>query len=358
MPLDHAGKLPTGHRPNEGVERVLVLELWNIGDVILAMPILAQLRRLFPRAKTTLVAQPFASDVLAGTGLVDDVMGVSLTWGSSGSWAPKNALALWKVGRRLRARRFDLGLSARSHLRERILLRLSGADRRVGYAGGKADSLLTDALPAKASGTHKVDQWLGLLTPFGEASTTQLPSLHVDDVERSWAAGYLASHGFSGGGVLIGVHPGASLAEKRWPLDGFREVAAAMAAQSGVQVVAFAEPSGYGAELFLIPGVIPARVSLRELIALTARCDLLVCNDSGPMHIASALGVPTVAMFGAGIDEMFRPQGENHQILSPPAGEIDLHVGPGGIRMPAGIRSSQVLDAINRALNLLSHERR
>jgi heptosyltransferase-2 len=222
----------------------------------------------------------------------------------------------------------------------------------VGFALGAQDAALTDAITTSESRRHKVDDWMRLLEPFGGAVTVQMPRLYVDESERHWASGHLTSRGVAKEDLLVGIHPGAGLLEKRWPLDRFREVAAATAGRPGVRVLVFAEPSGYGSELFEIPGVLQAQVGLRELMALIERCNLLVCNDSGPMHIAGALGVPTVAMFGPGIEQWFAPLGEGHEILRPEQDEpqADVPVRGQRVREPRMIKSSQVLEAVGRAV--------
>lgn len=341
---------------SEEVGRILVLELWNIGDVILTMPFLAQLRGLFPRAKISLVARPFAPELLRGTGLVDELIIADLTWGSdSHIGLGRKAIDLWRLSRKLRGREFDVAFSSRLHVGEHFLIALSGAKRKVGFALGERDRALTDAITPNEAPQQKVDEWMRLLGPFGGAVTVLLPRLHVDESERQWAKGYLTSRGIGGEDLLVGIHPGASVAEKRWPLERFREVAAATAGQPGVRVLAFAEPGGYGSELFTIPQVVGAQGTLRELIALVERCGLLVCNDSGPMHIAGALGVPTIAMFGEGIDQWFSPLGHGHEALRPNEEEQRADPAPVGavIRAPRGIRSSRVVDAVGRALQRL-----
>src|SRR6266536_3623484 len=124
-----------GQSSNERVASILVLELWNIGDVILVMPFLAQLRSLFPRAKITLVSRPFAVDLLAGTGLVDEHIAAELTWTHGGmlSRVPHTAVTLWRLFKKLRRRKFDLAFSSRLHVREHFLLSISNATRRVGF---------------------------------------------------------------------------------------------------------------------------------------------------------------------------------------------------------------------------------
>ena len=345
---------------NESVRSIVVLELWNIGDVILAMPFLAQLRGLFPRAKITLVSRPFASELLAGTGLVDEFVATDFAWVPAAHLGlPGKAIDLWRLSRKLRRGNFDLAFSARVHVGEHFVLAVTGAKRRVGFALGKRDAALTDPVATGGGRQQRVDDWMRLLEPFGGAITVQVPRLYVNDSERQWANGYLTSRGVAKEDIVVGIHPGAGLVEKRWPLDRFREVAEATAARPGVRVLVFAEPSGYGAELFTVPGIVKAQVGLRELIALIERCSLLICNDSGPMHIAGALGVPTVAMFGAEIEQWFAPLGEGHEMLRPDRDEpeSDAPVRGQRVRAPRQIRSSQVLEATARALILLSHGR-
>jgi ADP-heptose:LPS heptosyltransferase len=342
----------------EQVRRILVVEPKNIGDVVLTIPFLTQLRARFPTAGLTLLAAPHAKAVLHGTGLVDDYIETRLDWTEKSTrynpfaydWAE-----LWRLKREMSARHFDLAFNCCMHIRERVVMGLSGARRRIAYAFGEGDALLTDPIAVDNPQRHKVDDWLGLLDPFGGATTLEAPHLHIDESERAWANGYLSSRGVPTDVPVIGIHPGASLVEKRWPLEGFRQVAIATTAQSGVKVLAFAEPSGYGAELFDIPGVVGAQVTLREMMALIEQSSLLVCNDSGPMHIAGALGVPTVAMFGAGIEQWFAPLGHGHEILRPDHDEkgTDPASSVGAIRAPMGIKSAKVLEAVGRAVHRL-----
>ena len=153
--------------------------------------------------------------------------------------------------------------------------------------------------------------------------------------------------------MLVAIHPGASIHEKRWPIERFAEVARDLVGRQGIKVLAFAEPEGYGDSLGQIEGVIPAKVGLRQMIALLERCSLLICNDSGPMHIAAALGVPTVAVFGSGIDRQFAPLGSHHEsVISDP--QTRPVTEREGTRHPydnvSRVSSAQVLEAAGRAL--------
>jgi len=337
------------------INRILVVELWNIGDVILAMPFLAQLRRLFPKARITMLARPHARTILEGTHLVDEFIEAELGWTESTVWF--NPLAYnWKelrrVRRELHAREFDIAFKGRMHIREHLLLSISGARRRVAFAFGQGDRVLTDAIPIGDPDRHKVADWFELLKPFGGPVAEATPRLKVSESERREATAFLAEHGVASTDRVVGIHPGASIPEKRWPLERFAKVAETIANRSGVRVVAFVEPGGYGDSVADGEEVIPAKLTLRQLVALIDRCDVLVCNDSGPMHIAGALGVPAVAVFGSGIPQWFSPLGEGHHLLTVQKTQEDSEESAESVKPfdVIGVTTSQVLDALDSVL--------
>jgi heptosyltransferase-2 len=337
------------------VRRILVIELWNIGDVVLAIPFLAELRALFPRAKIIMLARPHARTVLTGTNLVDEFIETELGWSESA--VRYNPLAynwreLARVRRELKQRQLDVAFSSRMHVREQVVLALSGARRRIGFALGDAGGVLTDAVALGDPNRHKVADWLELLKPFGVSVARATPRLKVSEAEQAWAKAFLAANRVSTENRLVGIHPGASVPEKRWPLERFAEVAATVARTPTTKVLAFVAPDGYGDQLTHVPGVISARVELRELIALVACCDVLVCNDSGPMHIAGALGVPTVSVFGSGIQRWFSPLGDGHRLLTVDGTTGQSATGADSVTPydVAGIGTSQLLDALSEVL--------
>jgi heptosyltransferase-2 len=338
------------------LKRILVVELWNIGDVVLTIPFLAQLRGIIPDAETTLLARPYAAEILAGTGLVDRFIEADLTWKTEGrSFNPLNYdwAEVLRVVRVLRAQKFDLAFQCRPHVREYMLLALSGARRRVGCARPGWDRALTDAIACGDSSVQKKDAWLRLLDPLGRPTQIEPPRLSVSKDEQRWATEFLRTNAADPSNLLVAIHPGASIPEKRWPLDRFETVARDLRVRPNVDVLAFIEPGGYGSSLARTDGVIPAKVELRQMIALLARCDLLVCNDSGPMHIAGALGVPTVAVFGSGINRQFAPLGDQHELVTagprvgaaPPRGAA-----PGPYDDVSDVPLSKVQEAVERGL--------
>ena len=323
------------------VRRILVVELWNIGDVVLLLPFLTQLRLRFPNASVTLLARPHARVILANTGLVDEFLDDAEP---AENWLSLNPLLggwrdLWRLRRQLRERDFDIAFQCRLHVREHVILAMSGARRRIGYAFGEGDRMLTDALHVDNPHRRKVEDWLRLLSVVGGPVDDSSATLRVAAEERKAAEQFLAGHGVRDTDILIGLHPGASLPEKRWPLERFAAVARELVLRNDVRVIAFADPYGYGSSLGDVEGVVVASTTLRQLIATIDRCALLVCNDSGPMHIAGGLGVRTVAIFGSGVDRWFAPLGEGHELIS---AESESGV--------ENIPVDRVLDAVDRMI--------
>lgn len=349
-----AGNRDRGQLKNEDVKNILVVEPWNIGDIILAIPFLAEVRRKFPAARVTLLARPHAKEVLHGTGLVDSYIETDLGWSEGETRSNPFGyrwLELLRTGAEMRRRRFDLAFKSRMHIREHVLLAVSGAKRRVAFAFGSGDRVLTDPIDINDPDRHKAADWLALLEPFGGAPGLETPKLSLDPEEERWAAEFLTNSGVAADAIVVGLHPGASFAAKRWPLDNFAQVCRALVARH-LAVIAFIDPGGYGEQLKEIPGAIAAKVTLRQMIALIARCRLLVCNDSGPMHIAGALGVPAVAVFSSGIPQLFSPLGSGHHLVTREDRAPVTYAAPdeSGAYDVAGVPITRVTDAIDSAL--------
>jgi len=300
---------PAQRATSRAPERILVSELWHIGDVVIAMPFLSALRKMFPAAKITLLAKAHARDTLANTGLVDDVVSFNFPWtflDEDRRQNPKELLQLPGVIRRLRRAQFDLAFDCSRDGRNHLLLFLTGAARRIGFAFGGGDYLLTDGVPVGSLDRHRTEDWLRLLEPFETDVPRCSPQLAVSDAERRFGEAFLGRAGRAKDKVLIAVHPGGSSRLKRWSLEHFEELAR-IAAAAGCQILWVVDPAGTGSNSNLPAGSIVARPSLRELIALLSQCNLLVSNDGGPMHLAGALGVPTFAVYSWGNPEWWKP---------------------------------------------------
>jgi heptosyltransferase-2 len=315
--------LRENHDGVQPVRKILVLELWHMGDVVLATPALQCLRAMYPEARIVLLAKSHACELLASSDLVDEIVVFDFPWTAmSDKYDPSryDRAAIRSVVKKLRDEHFDLCLDCRMDLRSNVLTRSIGAKRRVGYDFGGGGFLLTDAIDAPAADQHKVEDWIALLGPLkatapGKSPSTPDPLLHVTDAERDEARSLLESYDIGPNDLLIGVHPGGSHDAKRWSVDNFAEVARALAERHDAKIVVFVDPEGTGSNMQLGQNAAFVRTSIREMMALLTHCDMLLCNDSGPMHVAAALGVPVVAVFRTGDPKAYGPRGLNHAVV-------------------------------------------
>jgi heptosyltransferase-2 len=300
--------------PRPGAPRsFLVVEPWGIGDVVLSTALLRALRADYPDARITLLAKSHAKDLLANSGLVDEIVPFDFPWTafsgklSPGKYVPKEFQELIRV---LRARDFDVSFDARRDIRSNVITYFAGARRRVGYDFGGGAHLLTDVLPSGTQNEHKVSDWLALLRPLGAGRENGFaPSLTVTEGERANARRRIAILGLSPERVIVGLHPGASNAVRRWAGDRFAAVIDSLVQDRGVQVLVFEEEEGDSSDIKPHHWVKRIRSNLRGFMALVTECDLLLCSDSGPMHIANALGVPVTALFGPQRRDWYGPRG-------------------------------------------------
>jgi ADP-heptose:LPS heptosyltransferase len=313
------------------IRNVLVIEPWQIGDVVLATPILRALRARYPAARITVLGKPHAEELLRHSGLVDEVIVFDIPWTAK---TRKYDPARYERGQlreliaKLRARQFDLTLDARMDLRSNILTYLSHAPRRVGFDFGGGAFLLTDAVPAQPDEKHRVDDWLDLMRPLAGESAPLWenvePMLRVSDAESEAAAATLRKAGIGPDDVVVAIHGGASDPRRMWPAESFERIAERLRVESGVKTVFFLEPAAADRD---IPGALVLRTSLREMMAVLSHCDLFLCNDSGPMHIADALGVPVVAVFLTGNPVWHRPYRSDQIVVGAGTGH-DFLVAP------------------------------
>ncbi|MDP9200455.1 MAG: glycosyltransferase family 9 protein, partial [Gemmatimonadota bacterium] len=179
----------------QSIRRILVIEPWNIGDVVLATPFLRALRKRYPSAEISLLAKPHARDLLYGSGLVDEIIAYDLPWTAQKNkyaLAPSVMKEMRKLIHCLRERHFDVTLDSRMDIRANFLAAMTGAPHRVGYDIGGGGWLLTDVLPSDRDDSHKIDDWLALLALLGDSQGSSsreqhLPTLVVTEAERAIA---------------------------------------------------------------------------------------------------------------------------------------------------------------------------
>lgn len=314
--------------------RILLLRLERIGDLLMTREAIARARAAWPDASIDLAVGSWNAS-LARWMPVDHVDVLDVPWlareGTGASWP-----ALMAHARGWASRRYDLVINFEPDIRSNLLAWLTSAPRRAGYWTGGGGALLTDAL-AYDPATHVADnaaRLLAHLTPRAVTIASPGP-LRADDGARAAADAVLS--GVSPSARLVGVHVAGGRESKQWHLDRFAHVARELADEDHVTVVLTGGP----ADRPLVDRVARAlegtpiidaagTLDLPGSAALLERLDVLVTGDTGPMHLAAAMGTPVVALFGPSDPQRYGPVGDGHQVL-----RVQLPCSPcGQVRLP------------------------
>jgi lipopolysaccharide heptosyltransferase I len=295
--------------------KVLIIKPSAIGDIVHALPVLSLLRRRWPEAQIHWLVSGPCAGLLEGHPLLSEVIVFNrLRFGHA--WrSPTASLALWRFGWGLRTREFDLVIDLQGLLRSGWMSWQSGAPVRIGFAlareGGWA--FYTHRVPNTPLSVPAVERYLRLADALGLGREPVEFRFATDDADRQAIAAKLA--GLPAPGRYAVLLPGSNWATKRWPTASFAALIEPLRKRFGLECVV----AGAAGDLKLaeqIPALnLAGKTNLRELVALLERAALVIANDSGPMHIAAALGRPLVALYGPTSPERTGPHGHMDSVL-------------------------------------------
>lgn len=346
--------------PRKNFKRILIVRTDRIGDVLLSTPVIKTLRDNYPNAYIAIVVGPYAKDIVEGNPYLDAVI-IYDKDGKHKSWRRS-----YKFAQNLKKKKFDLAIvlhpTNRAHLVTffaRILKRI-GYDRKFGF-------LLTDRIEhTKQLGRkHELEYNLDLLKCIGIEVFDKSLFMPLKEDSENWAQDLLRQYGFSEKDELLAIHPGASCPSKIWPQERFAQVADWLAAKYGFKVLVIAGPRdvalGQGViESMRVPAVnLAGRTSVSQLASLLKRCRMLISNDSGPVHIASAVGTAVISIFarsqkGLG-PKRWGPVNKRDRILHKDAGCIEC-LAHNCVRSFACLKAVTVEDVLAAAEGVLREE--
>jgi heptosyltransferase-2 len=290
------------------IQNILFIRHDRIGDMVLSTAAVRALRKGYPRAKITILASERNRDILKHNPYVDEVLiykGIS-----------------WFV-REMHPRRYDLVIDPfmTYELKQALMAYLSRGTYRIGFEGEGREIFFNLICPMSSPSKQMVDHLLDLAQLAGGKREGCEPQIFLSGAEKKWASKTLIDKEINTNQLTIGIHPGAHYPSQRWATGRFGELARRILQQGKAKIILL----GSHAETRLLEEVkknagvdIPifSCDNIREFMALLSRCNLFVCNNSGPLHIASALKVPTVSMVGPTVTPLWLPYGRKNVVIN------------------------------------------
>jgi ADP-heptose:LPS heptosyltransferase len=332
-------------------QRIVCLRLERIGDLLMTLPAIVDLKDAFPGASIDLVVGRWNRDVAAAIPGINRIETLDASW-LSRDGGGRGMMTLVREASRWRSRRYDLAINFEPDIRGNMVMAAIGAAWTAGFVSGGGGTLLDSALDYDTT-IHTSDNACALVravaagVPSQERTSPAVP-LTIPAANRDEAVRLLARFN---GARPIGIHVSAGRAIKQWPETRFREVAEHLVRDRHAAIVLTGAISDRAQVDIARAGLPPARVldltdgvDLLTAAAVLERLDLLVTGDTGPMHLAHAIGTPVVAVFGPSDPVRYAPRGLHDRVV-----RVDLPCSPcNRIRVPPARCTGHTPDCLAR----------
>jgi lipopolysaccharide heptosyltransferase II len=291
------------------MKRILVVNVNWLGDVVFSTPLLRVLRRAHPDAYIACLLQPRCREVLEGNLVVDDLLIYDE------EEAHRGLAAKWRLVRMLRAQAFDEVYLLHRSFTKALMVALAGVPRRIGYPTKRRGWLLTVRARGRYDERHRVEYYLELGRAAGvPVEGEPAYEFAVTQQDREWADRFLQALRIGPEEQAVALNPGGNWPPKRWPAEHYADLGRRLDRQ-GIRIVITGGPDDGALAASIAEriggraGVAAGRATLKQTAALFVRSHVVVANDSGPMHIAVAMGAKVVALFGPTSPRLTGPYG-------------------------------------------------
>lgn len=289
--------------------RIVIRGTHWLGDAVITIPAVRALRSLFPSASISMIAPENLAELWGREGSVNRVIPIG---------RPTGLAEKTRLIRSLRGERFDLGVLFPNSFESALWFYCGGVRERLGYSTCGRGLLLTRRVPPPRAGGHQVRRYCELVRTLGGVRPDAHPSLAVPADLRAWARERLRRDGIDENRRVLGINPGSTYGSaKCWPAERFSELITLLASRSGAVCVVVGGAreralagricAGAGAGALNLAG----ETTVMQLAALITRCSAFVSNDTGPMHLACAVGTPVVGIIGPTDPDATGPLGKS-----------------------------------------------
>ena len=296
--------------PLNTIRRILLIRLRFIGDVVLTTPLIRAIRNQFPKAELVYLAEDGPAAILQDQPELDAV--IPFERERLGKTPVITRLMEHaRFFRMLRRKQFDLVIDLFGNPRSALLTAVTGARYRVGF-DVRGRGMAYNVKIRRTGSIRVTDAYLDAWRTLGFPVVDDRTSLVIGESSRNWAMNWMETQDLAGHWPLVGLNPGASWPAKRWRPERFAALADALITRTGAKIVLIQGPNQ---ETFVEAtrsamtgrATVAPLTSLPHLAALIQNCAVFVSNDSGPMHIAAAVGTPTIGLFGPSKPEIWFP---------------------------------------------------
>lgn len=306
-------------------QNILVIDFGQLGDVVLSLPALRAIRERFPKAQITVAVGKPGAEVVTLSGYANTTLGVDRVSLRDG---PKlvSIARIVKLVKEVRRARFDFVIDLHSLSETNLLGFLSGAPQRLySRRPGRSLNYLANFTPSPPTEDdhrerHLVDRYLDVLLPLGIRDADRRPRLRTRAADNATIDKLLKKEKAESGSPLVGLFPGAGHPSRRWPLAQFALLADYLIRNDSARPIVFAGPEerqliSQIKSSFPRSVIILDRLTIPEMAAAQARLAAFVSNDTGPMHVAAAVGTPVVLLLDRRAPESYLPLGTHHKVL-------------------------------------------
>jgi len=302
---------------------ILVIHFGQLGDVVLGLPAFRAIRQRFPNARITVAVGKPANEVVAMSGYADEIFEVDRV-------SLRDGNKLISIGRiikfvmRVRQEKFDFVIDLHSLSETNLLGYLSGAPHRLySRRPGRSIDFLANFKPRpplEEKSRHITDRYLDLLKPLDIQNASRVPVIKTSPAGDFAVAALLKKEKAESGELLVGLFPGAGNVSRKWPLEHYAQLADHLIRNDRVRVVVFAGPEEREEvprmrTLFPPNTIFLDRLTISQLVSAQARLTVLISNDTGPAHLAAAVGAPVIVILDCPTPHSFVPQGDQHRLI-------------------------------------------
>ncbi|MBN2453898.1 MAG: lipopolysaccharide heptosyltransferase II [Candidatus Omnitrophica bacterium] len=296
-------------------KRILIVNVNWVGDVLFSTPFIRAVREANPGAYIACLIHPRCREVLEANPRIDEL----IIYDEEG--IHKSLIGKWRLIRQLRSKNFNTAFLLHRSFTKALIAYLAGIGERIGYPTKSRGGILTKAAEEPFEEQHKVEYFLNIARSAGIKAEDISYEFFVRDADRKFIRELLAKDGIGDKDFVAVLCPAGNWAPKRWPREKFARLADELADRYGAKIVL----SASGKDLPLVedikkvmaaaPVITAGRTDLLGLGALLERADLVVANDTGPMHIAVAVGAKTIALFGPTSPRITGPYGKGSYVV-------------------------------------------